>query len=56
VRFYAGIPLHASDGSCVGAFCIVDRKPRTLSHAQLAMLQDIARLVEEELTQRREAP
>ncbi len=55
VRFYAGIPLHAADGSCVGAFCIVDRKPRSLSHAQLAMLQDIARLVEEELAPRREA-
>lgn len=48
VRFYAGIPLHAG-GSCVGAFCIVDHKPRDLSGAQLAMLKDIARLVEEEL-------
>jgi len=49
VRFYAGIPLHTADGACVGAFCIVDRKPRTLNAAQLKMLQDIARLVEEEL-------
>jgi phosphoribosyl 1,2-cyclic phosphodiesterase/DNA-binding response OmpR family regulator len=54
VRFYAGIPLHAADGARVGAFCIVDRKPRTLSPAQLAMLQDIARLVEEELRQPRD--
>lgn len=49
VRFYAGIPLHAADGARVGAFCIVDNKPRTLSAAQLRMLQDMARLVEEEL-------
>jgi GAF domain-containing protein len=49
VRFYAGIPLRVSDGSCVGAFCIVDHKPRDLSAAQLKMLQDIARLVEQEL-------
>jgi DNA-binding response OmpR family regulator len=49
VRFYAGIPLHAADGARVGAFCIVDSKPRTLSAAQLRMLQDLARLVEEEL-------
>ncbi len=51
VRFYAGIPLHTSDGSRVGALCIVDHKPRSLSQTQLKMLQDIARLVEEELEQ-----
>lgn len=51
VRFYAGIPLHDADGARVGAFCIVDHKPRNLSAAQLKMLQDIARLVEEELEQ-----
>lgn len=49
VRFYAGVPLHAADGARVGAFCIVDSKPRTLTAAQLRMLQDMARLVEEEL-------
>jgi len=52
VRFYAGIPLHAADGARVGAFCIVDHKPRRLSAAQLRMLKDIARLVEEELDPR----
>ncbi len=49
VRFYAGIPLRTSDGTPVGAFCIVDHKPRNLSPNQLKMLQDIAKLVEEEL-------
>ncbi len=49
VRFYAGIPLHAPDGARVGAFCIVDSKPRSLSAAQLGMLKDMARLIEEEL-------
>jgi DNA-binding response OmpR family regulator len=52
VRFYAGIPLHAPDGARVGAFCIVDSKPRSLSAAQLGMLEDIARLIEEELKPR----
>jgi GAF domain-containing protein len=52
VRFYAGVPLHAADGARVGALCIVDSKPRRLSPAQLRMLQDIARLVEEELEPR----
>lgn len=52
VRFYAGIPLHAADGARVGAFCIVDNKPRNLSAAQLGMLKDIAHLIEEELEPR----
>ena len=55
VRFYAGIPLRAADGSRVGALCIVDHKPRNLSVAQVQMLQDIARLVEEELKHRPDA-
>ena len=55
VRFYAGVPLHAADGERVGALCIVDHKPRNLSAAQLRMLQDIARLVEEELEPREKA-
>jgi phosphoribosyl 1,2-cyclic phosphodiesterase/CheY-like chemotaxis protein len=49
VRFYAGIPLHTADGARVGAFCIVDSKPRSLSAAQLRMLKDMARLIEDEL-------
>jgi phosphoribosyl 1,2-cyclic phosphodiesterase/DNA-binding response OmpR family regulator len=49
VRFYAGIPLRNANGTAVGAFCIVDHKPRSLSPTQLKMLQDIAKLVEEEL-------
>jgi hypothetical protein len=51
VRFYAGIPLHAN-GARVGAICVVDHKPRNMSHAQLRMLQDIAQLVEQELTRK----
>jgi DNA-binding response OmpR family regulator len=49
VRFYAGIPLRDAGGSRVGALCIVDHKPRNISAAQVRLLQDIARLVEEEL-------
>jgi phosphoribosyl 1,2-cyclic phosphodiesterase len=52
VRFYAGTPLHAADGARVGAFCIVDSKPRSMSDAQLRMLKDIARLIEAELEPR----
>lgn len=56
VRFYAGIPLRTSDGSRVGALCVVDHKPRSLSPNQLKMLQDIARLVEEELETKPDTP
>ncbi len=52
VRFYAGIPLHGPDGARVGALCVVDMRPRRLNAAQLKMLQDLARLVEEELAPR----
>ncbi len=52
VRFYAGIPLRSADGARVGAFCIVDHKPRHLSADQLRVLKDIARLVEAELEPR----
>ena len=52
VRFYAGIPLHGPDGARVGALCVVDMKPRRLNAAQIKMLQDLARLVEEELAPR----
>ena len=31
IRFYYGVPLMASDGSPIGALCIFDEKPRTLS-------------------------
>lgn len=51
VRFYAGIPLKLANGARVGALCIVDHRPRNISAAQLKMLQDIARMVEEELEQ-----
>lgn len=56
VRFYAGIPLRTADGAKVGALCIVDSRPRNLSAAQLRMLQDIARSVEEELEQQPAKP
>ena len=31
IRFYAGCPLILDDGSCVGSFCLVDTRPRTLA-------------------------
>ena len=49
VRFYAGYPLHTSEGHCVGTLCVIDRKPRTFTPDQREILQDLAALVESEL-------
>jgi diguanylate cyclase (GGDEF)-like protein len=49
VRFYAGHPLHGIDGSRVGTLCIIDHTPKTLTPAQLKVLQDLAAIAESEL-------
>ena len=49
IRFYAGYPLAAPDGSRVGTLCIIDDKPREISSEQLALLRELGRMVEEEL-------
>jgi signal transduction histidine kinase/ActR/RegA family two-component response regulator len=41
IRFYAGIPLTTREGFRIGALCVIDRKPRTLTRAQLAALRDL---------------
>ena len=49
IRFYAGYPLAAPDGSRVGTLCIIDDKPKNLSREQLQLLRELGRMVEEEL-------
>jgi len=49
IRFYAGYPISAPDGSRIGTLCIIDRKPRKLSNEQLQLLRELGRMVEEEL-------
>jgi len=48
IRFYAGYPLAAPDGSRVGTLCIIDSKPREISQDQLRSLRELGRMVEEE--------
>lgn len=52
IRFYAGCPLKASDGSRVGALCIKDHRPRQLTADQVQLLKDCAGWVETELYNR----
>ncbi|AWH53548.1 histidine kinase [Stenotrophomonas sp. ESTM1D_MKCIP4_1] len=43
-RFYAGMPLVTREGAAVGAVCVVDLSPRSLSQEQRDALQALARL------------
>ncbi|MEM1439306.1 MAG: sensor domain-containing diguanylate cyclase [Pseudomonadota bacterium] len=48
IRFYAGRPIKAPEGQRIGTLCLIDRAPRTLSNKELEILDDLARMVEEE--------
>lgn len=49
VRFYLGVPLHTPDGYNIGTLCAIDWQPRDPDPDQIALLQDLARLVVDEL-------
>jgi len=49
VRFYAGRPLRGPSGHPVGTLCLLDTQPRQLSEEDLALLDDLADMVEHEL-------
>lgn len=50
IRFYAGCPLSAPNGSKLGTLCILDRKPRSFETGDVEALKDLASLVEREIT------
>jgi diguanylate cyclase (GGDEF)-like protein/PAS domain S-box-containing protein len=49
IRFYAGQPLSASDGSRMGTLCIIDSKPHYMTQIERDSLRDLATMVENEL-------
>jgi diguanylate cyclase (GGDEF)-like protein len=49
IRFYIGVPLRTRDGHNIGALCAMDTEVRELASEQIRMLEDLARLVVDEL-------
>jgi len=49
IRFYAGCPVKAPDGSPLGTLCVIDHRPRDLGDDDASVLRDLAEIVEQEL-------
>lgn len=48
IRFYAGCPIHGTDGYRIGTLCLIDSKPRDFSAEDDETLRDLASLIEDE--------
>lgn len=46
IVFYAGAPVHGSDGLPVASLCIIDRVPRTLDDREVTLLARMAQITE----------
>lgn len=53
VVFYAGTPLRTSSGHAIGALCVIDHAPRTLTDDQREVLRLLGRQVMRRLEQQR---
>jgi len=49
IRSYAGVPLVTPDGCSVGTLCAIDHVPRAFTEAQVALLQNFAAVIVDEL-------
>ncbi|MDT8311515.1 MAG: EAL domain-containing protein [Methylophaga sp.] len=49
IRFYAGTPIHAPSGEKLGALCVTDSQPQKFSDADGDLLQQLAKLVDNEI-------
>jgi GAF domain-containing protein len=49
IRFYAGAPIRVGKGQTIGALCLMDTEPRTLTAQESRLLQANAEEVAEEI-------
>ena len=49
IRFYAGCPLRAPNGSKLGTLCLIDVERREFDTESIHLLQDLAQLAEQEI-------
>ncbi|OOE99290.1 histidine kinase [Salinivibrio sp. MA351] len=47
IRFYAGMPIHSSEGYRLGTLCLIDNQPRQFSEENVAQLKNLAGMVED---------
>jgi sigma-B regulation protein RsbU (phosphoserine phosphatase) len=49
LRFYAGVPQRTEDGYNLGTLCVLDTKPREVTQDEVAVLEDLAALVMDQM-------
>ncbi len=49
IRFYAGYPLVAPDGTKMGTLCVIDHQPREFSENDRLVLMELGRMIEAEM-------
>ena len=49
IRFYAGSPIKVGNGSKLGTLCLIDQSPREFTEEDKALLNDLTRMVEQEI-------
>ena len=54
LRFYAGSQLRTRRGYNLGMMCIIDHRPRDIDDREIAMLEELAGIVSDELEMRLE--